>query len=208
MPLPTVAEAVCPEICSFQQIIFGMKQALILSVCLFSCAFAATATAKPTPASYHIDSIAPDRKDVGSIDGIIAALYDCISGPAGQKRNWDRLRTLFIPEARMISTGIRPDGSTGKRVMSVEDYIKSSGPFLEKDGFFEREIGRHVDQFGNIVQVFSTYDSKRKLADEKPFMRGINSIQLWNDGNRWWVITIFWQNETAQSPIPAKYLHQ
>jgi hypothetical protein len=185
-----------------------MRQALILSVFLFSCAFAATATAKPKPTSYHIDSIAPDKKDVGSIDGIIAALYDCISGPAGQQRNWDRLRTLFIPEARMISTGIRPDGSTGKRVMSVEDYIKSSGPYLEKDGFFEREIGRHVDQFGNIVQVFSTYDSKRKLADEKPFMRGINSIQLWNDGNRWWVITIFWQNETAQSPIPAKYLHQ
>jgi hypothetical protein len=208
LPFPIAAQAVCREICSFQQIIFRMRQALILSVFLFSCAFAATATAKPKPTSYHIDSIAPDKKDVGSIDGIIAALYDCISGPAGQQRNWDRLRTLFIPEARMISTGIRPDGSTGKRVMSVEDYIKSSGPYLEKDGFFEREIGRHVDQFGNIVQVFSTYDSKRKLADEKPFMRGINSIQLWNDGNRWWVITIFWQNETAQSPIPAKYLHQ
>ena len=154
------------------------------------------------------DSIPADPKDVSSIDAIIAALYDVISGPAGQKRNWDRMRTLFIPEARLIPTGKRPDGSYARRVLSVEDYINNSGSQLEKNGFFEREIGRKTDQFGNIVQVFSTYDSKRTLADEKPFMRGINSIQLWNDGKRWWVVTIFWQSETPDSPIPDKYLQQ
>lgn len=179
-----------------------MKLAVCLSVLLL-VGLGAAANEKTT-----IDSIAPNPKDVGSIDGILAALYDVISGPAGQKRDWDRLRTLFIPEARLIPTGKRPDGTFSKRVMSVEDYINTSGPFLEKNGFFESEIGRKTEQFGGVVHVFSTYESRKAAADEKPFMRGINSIQLWNDGTRWWVVTIFWQNENPDTPIPAKYLQK
>src|ERR1700754_3359353 len=86
------------------------------------------------------DSIPPDSKDIGSVDGIVSALYDVISGPAGQARNWERMRTLFIPEARLIPTGKRPDGTSARRILSVEDYIKNSGPNLEKNGFFEIEI--------------------------------------------------------------------
>lgn len=183
-----------------------MKFLFLVLVCLMAGLTETLAHEKKAwiPAAY--DSIPADKKDVGSIDGIIAALYDVISGPAGQKRNWDRLRTLFIPEARMIPTGRRADGGSGKKVMSVEEYIASSGPFLEKNGFFEYEISRKTEQFGGIVHVFSTYASKRTLADEKPFMRGINSIQLWNDGTRWWVVTIFWENESADRPLPEKYL--
>jgi len=173
-----------------------MKQLLLSTSLLFICLVSMANT----------DSIPADKKDVGSMDGILTALYDVISGPAGEKRNWDRMRTLFIPEARLIPTNRRADGSTGRRVMNVEEYINSSGPFLEKNGFFEKEISRKVDQYGGIVQVFSTYEAKRTLADEKPFMRGINSIQLWFDGNRWWVVTIFWQSETPENPIPEKYL--
>ncbi|MDF2190968.1 hypothetical protein [Paraflavitalea sp. CAU 1676] len=154
------------------------------------------------------DSIPANDKDVQSIDAILGALYDVISGPAGQKRNWDRMRTLFLPEGRLVATGVRADGSIGKRIMSVEDYINSSGPVLEKNGFFEQEIGRKTDQFGGVAQVFSTYESRKTLADEKPFMRGINSIQLWFDGKRWWVLSVFWQSETPQLPIPAQYLKQ
>lgn len=155
-----------------------------------------------------MDSIPVNPKDVESVDAIIAAVYNVISGPAGEKRNWDRMRTLFLPEARMIATSRRADGTVGKRVMSVEDYINNSGPYLEKDGFFERKISRKTEAFGNIVHAFSTYDSKRKLDDENPFMRGINSIQLWNDGKRWWIVTIFWQSENKETPIPGKYLEQ
>jgi len=154
----------------------------------------------------NADSIPADVKDVSSPEAIIAAVYDVISGPAGQKRNWDRMRTLFVPDARMIPTGKRPTGESTRRVLTVEEYITSSGPFLEKDGFFETEIGKKTEQFGNIVHVFSTYESKRTLADEKPFMRGINSFQLWYDGKRWWVITIFWQSESKDTPIPDKYI--
>lgn len=152
------------------------------------------------------DSIPAAPADVESQDAIIAALYGVISGPAGETRNWDRMRTLFLPEARLVATGKRADGMMGKRVMMLEDYIKLSGPLLEKDGFFEKEISRKTDQYGSVVQVFSTYESRRTLSDEKPFVRGINSIQLWYDGKRWWILTIFWQGETPENPIPQKYL--
>ena len=92
------------------------------------------------------------------------------------------------------------------KATTVEDYIATSGPQLEKNGFFEREIGRKVEQFGSVTHAFSAYDSKRTAQDEKPFARGINSIQLWNDGKRWYVVTIFWDSERPNNPIPAKYL--
>lgn len=153
------------------------------------------------------DSIPAEPKDVESQDAIIAALYSVISGPAGQTRNWDRMRTLFLPEAKLVATGKKPDGMMGKRVMTLEDYIKIAGPSLEKDGFFENEISRKTDQYGSVVHLFSTYESRRTLNDEKPFMRGINSIQLWFDGKRWWILTVFWQGETTDNPIPKAYLN-
>jgi len=152
------------------------------------------------------DSIPADPKDVASAEAIVAAVYDVISGPAGQKRNWDRMRTLFVQDARMMPTGKRPTGEFVRRALSVEEYINTSGPFLEKDGFFENEIGRKTEQYGNIVHVFSTYESRKIITDEKPFMRGINSFQLWNDGKRWWIINILWQSESKETPIPEKYI--
>jgi hypothetical protein len=175
-----------------------MKRTLMLATLALFCT--------SIKATVLTDSIPADPKDVLSPEAIVAAVYDVISGPAGQKRNWDRMRTLFVPDARMIPTGKRPTGEITRRALTVEDYIGNSGPFLEKDGFFETEIGKKTEQFGNIVHVFSTYESKRTLKDEKPFMRGINSFQLWHDGKRWWVITILWQSETKDTPIPAKYI--
>lgn len=145
-------------------------------------------------------------EDVESLDAIIAALYDVISGPAGEKRDWDRMRSLFLPDARLIPTGPRQGGGHGARVLSVEDYISGAGPNLERNGFFEREIGRVTERYGNMVHLFSAYDSKRTESDEKPFMRGINSIQVVNDGTRWWIVTVLWEAERPDNPIPAKYL--
>lgn len=159
-----------------------------------------------TATRFNIDSIPADTKDVSSPEAIVTAVYDVISGSAGQKRNWDRMRTLFVPDAKMIPIGKRPTGESTRRVLTVEEYITSSGPFLEKDGFFETEIGKRTEQFGNMAHVFSTYESKTAVTDDKPFVRGINSFQLWYDGKRWWVITIVWQNETKDTPIPEKYM--
>lgn len=169
-------------------------------------------TTAPPPAaqtpskSVAAQAPAADPKDVATMDAIVAALYDVISGPAGQKRNWDRFRSLFVPGARLIPTGRRPTGEVVSRVRTPEEYIQGSQMLLEQNGFFEREISRRVEKFGNIAHVFSTYEARHKADEEKPFMRGINSIQLMNDGKRWWIVTVFWQAEDAQAQLPAEYL--
>jgi hypothetical protein len=144
--------------------------------------------------------------DVASIDSIISVLYASISGGAGVKRDWSRFLSLFAPGARLIPTGRRPDGTQVMRSMTPEEYSTTIGPQLEASGFFEREIGRETAQFGAVAHVFSAYDSKRLETDPQPFARGINSIQLFNDGRRWWVVTIFWDSERPDNMIPPKYL--
>lgn len=149
---------------------------------------------------------AADPADVASVDAIISALYEVISGPAGQRRNWDRFRSLLIPEARLIPTGRTATGEGRMRIFTTEQYIEIAGAGLERDGFFEREIGRTMSRYGNIVHAMSAYDSKRTAEDPTPFARGINSIQLWFDGTRWWVVTVFWEAESPAYPIPSEYL--
>lgn len=168
--------------------------ALSISFLLTTSAFAQAKEANPA--------------DVASIDSIMKAVYDVISGDAGVERDWDRFRSLFVDGARLIPvTGKNKDtGLVAARIITPEEYIKRSGPFLLKEGFHEREIARRVEQYGHIAHVFSTYDSKHKVTDEKPFMRGINSFQLLYDGKRWWVVTIYWQSENAELPIPKEYL--
>jgi hypothetical protein len=159
------------------------------------------------PLRAQTDAPVARPQDVSSADAIVAAVYDVISGPAGQKRDWKRFESLFLPGAgRLIGTGQRPDGTVGYRIMTPAEYAASSGAQLEANGFFEREIHRVTDTFGNVTHAFSTYESLRTATDEKPFARGINSIQLLNDGKRWHVVTIFWDSERANNQIPAKYL--
>ena len=146
--------------------------------------------------------------DVESIDAIIAAAYDVISGPAGQKRDWDRERSLFYPGARIMPTASVPgrnDVDLEPQMLDVEKYIARSEPLLQQ-GFYETEIARRTEQFGRIAQVWSTYESRHDPSDSAPFMRGINSLQLFNDGKRWWIVSIYWQHESAEHAIPQKYL--
>jgi hypothetical protein len=165
------------------------------------------AQASPPPPAAPADPFAsiPVAKpeDVASMDAIIAALYDVISGDAGVERDWNRFRSLFYPGARMIPTA--KNQRTGKvvaRIASPDDYIRASEGFLEGEGFHERELNRITQSFGTIAQVFSSYEARHKLSDPKPFLRGVNTIQLLNDGTRWWVLTIAWSPETPESPLP------
>lgn len=174
-------------------------------IALLLCAAPISAQQQPpTPAP----APAADPADVASADAIVAALYDVISGPAGQERDWDRFRSLFIPGARLIPTAKRPDGAVVHRVLTPEQYREMSGKLLEERGFFEREIGRTIEQFGSITHVFSAYDSRHRAEDSSPFARGINSIQLLDDGTRWWVVSVFWDSERPGQEIPAKYLER
>ncbi|MCM3905656.1 MAG: hypothetical protein ND866_28515 [Pyrinomonadaceae bacterium] len=182
-------------------------------LCINILAQTGTPTPPPTPSPSQQTQPAPtpstpaaNPADVSSIDAILAAVYDVISGPAGKKRDWDRMRSLFITGARLIPTGPRPGNSYGSRVLTVEDYVTRGTTLFEKEGFFEKEIARRTESFGQIAHVFSTYEARHSPDDGKPFIRGINSIQLMNDGKRWWIVTIFWQAEDVQNPLPEKYL--
>jgi len=144
--------------------------------------------------------------DVASVDAILKSLYDVISGPAGQKRDWNRFRSLFANGARLIPTRQRPNEPAQAVVLDVEGYITRSAPMLETNGFFEKELSRKTEAFGRITHTFSTYASFRTAGDTAPFSRGINSIQLFNDGTRWWVVTIYWDAERPGLTIPREYL--
>ena len=159
---------------------------------------AATKQEPAPPPSLSSRVPAPKPDDAKSLDSILRALYDVISGPAGD-RDWNRLRSLFVPEARLTSAQKNKDGSLF--LADVEGYIKDAGGYFKTHGFYEHAIVNRVQTFGNIAQVFSSYES-RNAPNEKPFARGVNSIQAFNDGSRWWVISILWDEETPTNPLP------
>jgi len=152
---------------------------------------------------------AADAADVASIDAIVAAVYDVISGEAGEARDWDRFMSLFIPEARLIPSGRNQQGQHGYQVMTPRQYVDGPGDWLVENGFFEDEAHRVTERWADIAHVFSTYNSYRTAADMEAgnhFQRGINSFQLMFDGERWWVVSIFWEAEAPNRPIPDEYL--
>lgn len=173
-------------------------RALLLSLCFV--AFAVTASAQPVSEDWP--EAAP--ADVESVDAIVAAVYDVISGPAGP-RDWDRFRSLFRPEAKLIPIA-SSEGGVFPMYWSPGEYAERATGWFNQRGFFEVEINRVEERFGPLVHLFSTYESYDAADAPEPFSRGINSIQVMHDGNRWWVVNIHWQAETDALPIPEKYL--
>lgn len=162
---------------------------------------------QPQPAAAP-QAAPPDAKpaDVATPDAILAAVYNVISGPPGP-RDWDRFNSLFAPGARLIPIGPKKDSAgIGILSMSPQDYATRAGSYFLANGFVEREASRKSERYGNILQVFSTYESRHDAKDEKPFARGINSFQLYCDGTRWWVVTIMWEEETPANPLPKEFL--
>jgi hypothetical protein len=147
----------------------------------------------------------PVREELALMDTIISTLYGAISGPAGA-RDWDRFRGLFYPGARLLRTVISPDGAIGMSAMDVEGFIDFAEPLLQRRPFYERELVRQVDQFGQIAQVFSTFESFSAPEGGDSLGRGINSVQLWFDGRRWWVMSMLWDDERPGNLIPPQYL--
>jgi hypothetical protein len=138
--------------------------------------------------------------DLVAIDRTIHAVYDVISGPAGQKRDFDRMRSLFTRNAPLMSAA----GFKAGRHDTIDDYIKRSGPLLEKDGFHEHELGRRVEIYGNLATAWSSYDGR---TDDGSFHeRGINSFQLVKIDGKWLVASILWQEETPENPLPANLI--
>jgi hypothetical protein len=191
----------------------GMVRLLVLSlgaaaavpVCVRAQEQAAAPKPAPAPAPAAPVAPAANAADVASPDAILAALYDVISGPAG-KRDWTRFRSLFLADARLIPAGPLKPGITSPRVLSPEGYAALVTPFFDANGFFEKEVARRTERFGSVLHAFSTYESRHKADDAAPFARGINSIQLFFDGTRWWIVTVLWQQETPEVRLPKEFL--
>ena len=182
-----------------------MERKIFVVLVMLSLSLRAQSPSTPAPTQ---SAPTPQAKedDVRSIDSILAATYDVISGSAGKKRDWDRFRSLFYPGARLIPTGKRPNETEVRsRVLTPDDYVERSAPFLEKEGFFERGVSNKVEKFGNIAHVFSTYESRIK-ADGPVTARGINSIEAYWDGKRWWIASAIWDDERPDNPLPPEYL--
>lgn len=141
--------------------------------------------------------------DVTSIDGIVTAIYDIISGPAGE-RDWDAERSLFLPGARVIPARSTISGISPAATTDIEGYIASRGPWFREHDLWEDEVTREVFEFGTLAHVLSSYVARHATGGE-PILRGVNSIQLSHDGLRWWIVSLVWDNERPGLSLPDRF---
>jgi hypothetical protein len=171
-----------------------------------SLIFVALLAGVPIAAAPNSALAAPSAKamisaaDEAAIGAALDGVYSVISGPAGQARDWTRMRTLFTSDARLTAIGAK-----GIQGGTVDDYIAKSGPSLIRIGFTERELARRVEIFGDLAHAWSSYEGTGDGGKLK--VRGINSIQLVRQNDRWLVQSIFWQHEGPARPLPADMLH-
>ncbi len=135
--------------------------------------------------------------DVATLDAILHAFYEAISGSAGQPRDWDRFRSLFVPGGRLMPIVSLPDEKRGVRFLSAEDFIHRVEPIFAIEDFWERESSRQTETFGHFAHVLSFYESLRS-PNGSPFERSANSIQLFNDGFRWWIVSVMWNTSRTE----------
>ena len=154
---------------------------------------------------YALNAKAQYQADVGTADNIIKALYDVISGPTTKNRDWDRFRFLFGKDARMMTAVPHKDSGTIIRTITPEQYIERNGKRLQEIGFVEKELYRITETHGAIMHMFSTYQSDLTVNGNPQQMRGINSIQLFNNGKRYYIVSVFWDGD-AKKQIDKKYL--
>jgi len=180
-------------------------RAQVVAVSLILTLASPAAAQQPARAHVEVPTIAPRPDDVATLDGILKAFYDVISGPAGQARQWSRDRSLYIPNVRFISLSKDSSGAIYANVVDHQTYVDLTNDSFVRQGFFEQEIHRTTHRFGNVVHVFSTYDMRHR-ADGPSIGRGINSVELFWDGARWWIANCQWDDERPDNPIPPEYL--
>ena len=169
----------------------------------------------PLPGSIATHPSWPPGKaaDVETVDALVAALYDVISGPAGKPRDWDRFRSLFAPDGRLAvvraerpATAVETARAGDVAFLTPDMYVERDDPVFRTQGFFERGIANRREEFGNLVTVWSTYESRHAAEDPKPFARGVNALTLVHAQGRFWIASIVWDSERPSVTLPEKYL--
>ncbi|MBU2951495.1 hypothetical protein KO493_12385 [Tamlana agarivorans] len=147
-----------------------------------------------------------NKKSALTLNSTIKTYYDVVSAKKDTVRNWKQFKYLFKKDAKLIPSGKDKMGVYHVGYLSPDDYKKKSTVWFKENGFIQNEIHRKTEIFGNMAQVFSTFEAYHDLSDEEPFLRGINSFQLLYDEERWWIINIYWTHETHRNLIPKDYL--
>ena len=186
-----------------------------------SSAQAAAPATPPTPkpgdirqnaASLAAQAPAAKPEDVKSPEAIVAACYDVISGPAGT-RDWDRFRSLFVPDGRIVS--IVPESAATKNAparkgdavfLTPDMFVQQNDPYFKAHGFFERSIANRLEEFGNLIEVWSTSEIRDAKDDAQPFSRGIDSFQIVHAHGRFWIASLLFDHERPGVTLPEKYL--
>jgi len=166
-----------------------MKSFKKLIMILLSCAICVSASYRTYAQQEHVLTKFGD--DVGTLDGIIKAYYDVVSVKKGEKVSYERDSLLHIPGVRIGSAGIDAKGSPVLHYTTLKEYHRESDAYMERNGFYERETARQVHNIRNIYQVWSSYES-RYTADGKVIAQGVNSIELYYDGKRFWILGWFY----------------
>jgi len=146
---------------------------------------------------------APRPEDVVSPEAIIRRAYELLSGRAADARDWESWRALHAPGARLIPLEKPGSGSLVARVFTPDEFIASRTPFLSQHDFYEWETARHENRFGSLAHVWSHYDAAATLRGTPIIRRGVNSIQLWDDGARWWIVSVMW-DAVAALQLPSQ----
>lgn len=137
-------------------------------------------------------------EDFATPQSIVNAVYETISGKAGETRDWERLRSLYAPGARLIPFEADSNGRAVPRIMTPDEWIEARTPFFASEDFFEWETERREDRSGTMAHVWSGYEAARTLHGA-PIRCGVNSVQLWHDGQRWWILSVAWDGVAAKA---------
>ncbi|HMI83089.1 MAG TPA: hypothetical protein VK550_03290 [Polyangiaceae bacterium] len=170
---------------------------------LVTLALALSACARTPPPGPKIPVQAPIQEDASTIDGLVRAYYEVVNVAPREPRQWGRDRTLYSPWIRFVALGESPSDRAKVQVWTHDELVAATEPLIEK-GFREREIHRSMRRYGAMAHVDSTYETE--TGPEHRRSRGLNSLDLYFDGHRWWIASAMWQGEDKEHPLPAELL--
>jgi len=169
-----------------------MKKHLLTFMLCFGIVFLSSAQEKLT------------HTEVATPKALVETALKIISGPKGQKRDMEKFKALFLPDAKLGGVFYKGDSSF-VRITSAVQFADRNAAVYADLGFFENQIGLKVDEYGKIATAFQVYET-RFGKDGKVEDRGVNTYQLVYDNGRWWIASLIFTPETDAYPIPAEYL--
>ena len=172
-------------------------------ILVFVVPMSLAASQPSAPVATNEGAILGHPEDWVSPESLAAAVYSVVSGPAGEKRDWNRYRALFRESAPFTTLSVN-DGKP--IVFGVEEYIEWYGPMFRERGIFEREIWGRTEQFRHVAQRWSTEEFRWGKAGGPADGRSMVSMQFVHDGKRWWIVGMVWEAEDDSNPLPARYL--